>query len=122
LESDEVNPPSSSSSASTLLLDLRKQQNEQLQQIESAEFLPFQSNNTAKTTALHDQIANSEICHNPKLVSLVQHNGAADAHKYVSKAKRKKIDKGVAYQDKALDKFASKSLKKQRVDRMKNIY
>ena len=128
-EAELVNP-SSSSSASKLLIELRKQQKLQLQQIESIEFLPFQSiNQNLKGSDFHNQIASSEICQNPKLMSIAQNtkhcqNNTPKHHVSapISNAKKKKIAKGEAYKDRTLDKRNSKSIKKQKIMKMKNIY
>ena len=113
-----------SSSASSVLLDLRQQQINHVKQIESAEFLPLQSQLKRKSSELlHDQITKSEICSSDKLLSIVQHSKSNSAPpKQINKAKRLKMERGEAYKDRSLDRYASKTNRKLRIDKQKNIY
>lgn len=111
----------SSGSASSVLLDLRQQQINQLKQIQSTEFLPFQTQSKRKGSELHDQISKSEICWNEKQLSIVQHSSSAPP-KQINKAKKLKREKGEAYKDRSLDRYASKTHRKMRMDKLKHIY
>ena len=104
-------------SASSLLLQSKRNE---IKELETLNFIPL--SNSAFLSPFESQIASSEVTNNSKLESLMNIKNNNQTNQHISKAKRKKMEKGEQYKDKSNEKFASKSNRKSRMDKLQRIY
>ena len=110
-------------SASSILLESRRQQQKQIKESQDSLFVPFSA--PSNLAPLYQQISSSEVNSNPKLEHLMKNDKKAHraaAKPIISKSKLRHRLKGEEYRDKTLERIANKSNRNLRKEKLKGAY